>query len=183
MALPLGLEPFVDQSRTEHALVVCGGALACLVGYAGAAAVFLGLGALDHGAPDGPRRIASVFASLACWGYYAGAFTRGKGGPVTDAVAYPLATVVVVPFAFRWTVFGPNWAGIRERVDLFFFEPALFVDAAALVVPGLAFAAALLTAWASLLGEDGVRAWTRRHLSAEFRTAFVEESDFGDDGS
>ena len=81
MNVPLGLAPFDGQSRSEHALVLVGGALACLVGDAGAAA-------------------------------------------------------------------------------------ALF---------GVALCAGLLTAWASLLGEEAVAAWQREHLSEPFREAFVEE--------
>ena len=175
MNVPLGLAPFADQSRTEHALVVAGGAVACLVGYVGAAAAFFGLAALGHGEPAGPQRIAGVFASLACWGFYALAFVRGKGGPVTDVVAYPVATVTAVPFAFRWGVFGPAWDALADRFGFFLFQPALFVDAAAHVVPGLVLCAGVLTAWASLLGEEAVADWRREHLSEPFREAFVDE--------
>lgn len=175
MTLPLGLEPFVDQTRAEHAIVIVGGMVACLVGYVGAAALFFGLGALDHGAPGGPRRIASAFASLACWGVYTAAFTRGKGGPVTDVVAYPVATVAVVPFAFRWVAFGPNWEAIRDRIGFFLFRPELFVDAATLLLPGAILCIGLLSVWANSLGEAGISAWQRRHLSPAFREAFVAE--------
>lgn len=175
MEIPLGLTPFAEQSRVEHAAVLLGGALACLAGYVGAAALLFGLGALDHGGPAGARRVAAVFASLACWGFYAAAFVRGKGGPVTDALAYPIATVAVVPFAFRWAAFGPAWDAVRDRVGFLVFRPGLFVDAAALVVPGVAFAAGLLAVWASVLGEAAVEEWQRKHLTAEFRRAFVEE--------
>lgn len=175
MNVPLGLTPFAGQSRGEHALVLVGGAFACLVGYAGAAAAFFGPAALGHGEPVGPQRIAGVFGSLACWGFYSLAFVRGKGGPVTDVLAYPLATVTVVPFAFRWAVFGPAWGALADRFGFFLFQPALFVDAAAHVVPGLVLCAGILTAWASLLGEEAVAAWQREHLSEPFREAFVEE--------
>lgn len=175
MALPLGLAPFANQSRLEHAGVLLGGALACLIGYVGAAVLLFGLGALDHGDPAGPRRVASVFASLACWGFYTAAFVRGKGGPVTDVVAYPIATVTVVPFAFRWSVFGPAWDAVRDRIGFLVFQPELLVDAAALVVPGVAFTAGLLTLWASLLGETAIEEWQREHLSREFRREFVDD--------
>lgn len=175
MNVPLGLTPFAGQSRSEHALVLVGGAIACLVGYVGAAAAFFGLAALGHGEPAGPQRVAGVFASLACWGFYALAFVRGKGGPVTDVLAYPLATVTAVPFAFRWVAFGPAWDALAERFGFFLFRPALFVDAAAHVLPGLVLCAGVLTAWASLLGEEAVAAWQREHLSEPFREAFVEE--------
>jgi len=175
MNVPLGLAPFAGQSRTEHALVLAGGALACLIGYVGATAAFFGLAALGHGEPVGPQRVAGAFASLACWGFYALAFVRGKGGPVTNTVAYPIATVAVVPFAFRWTAFGPAWDALADRVGFFLLRPTLFVEAAVLVVPGLVLCAGVLTAWASLLGEEAVAAWQREHLSESFRAAFVEE--------
>lgn len=175
MSLPIGLAPFADQSRTDRAAVIVGGALACLIGYVGAAVLLFGLGALDHGSPDGPRRVASAVASLACWGFYAAAFVRGKGGPVTDAFLSPVATVAVVPTAFRWGVFGPAWDAFRDRIALFLFRPGLFVDAAALILPGLVFAAGLLAIWAARLDESGIEAWQREHLSAEFRREFVEE--------
>jgi hypothetical protein len=175
MNVPLGLAPFADQSRTEHALVVAGGAVACLVGYVGAAAAFFGLAALGHGEPAGPQRVAGAFASLACWGFYALAFVRGKGGPVTDVLAYPVATVTAVPFAFRWAAFGPAWDALADRFGFFLFQPALFVDAAAHVVPGLVLCAGVLTAWASLLGEEAVADWQREHLSEPFREAFVDD--------
>ncbi|MFO8114180.1 MAG: hypothetical protein R6U01_02265 [Halorubrum sp.] len=175
MEIPLGLAPFAGQSRAEHAAVLLGGALACLVGYVGAAVLLFGLEALDHGGPAGPRRVASVFASLACWGFYAAAFVRGKGGPVTDVLAYPIATVTLVPFAFRWGVFGPAWDAVRDRIGFLAFRPGLIVDAAALVAPGVAFAAGLLALWASALGEDAVEEWQREHLSEEFRRAFAEQ--------
>jgi len=175
MEVPLGLAPFAGQSRGEHAAVLAGGAVACLIGYVGAAALLFGVGALDHGEPAGPRRVASAFASLACWGFYAAAFVRGKGGPVTDALAYPIATVMLVPFAFRWSVFGPALGAVRDRIGFLVFRPALFLDAAALIVPGVAFGAGLLALWASALGEEAVREWQREHLPEEFRRAFAEE--------
>lgn len=178
MKLPLGLAPFVDQSPRDHALVLSAGALACLVGYVGSAVLFFEFGALDHGEPAAPRRVASVFASLACWGVYAAAFVRGRGGPVTDVLAYPVATVATVPFATRWVAFGPAWAALRDRLGFILFRPDLLVDAAVLVVPGVVFCACLLTLWASRLDETEIREWQRRTLSAEFREAFVEESDF-----
>jgi hypothetical protein len=175
MSLPIGLAPFANQSRTDHAAVVGGGAIACLLGYVGAAALLFGLGALDHGAPDGPRRVASAVASLVCWGFYVAAFVRGRGGPVTDAFVYPVATVALVPPAFRWAAFGPAWDAFRDRIALFLFRPGLFVDAAVLILPGVAFAAGLLALWASLLDESAIEAWQREHLSAEFRREFIEE--------
>ncbi|MFC5279167.1 hypothetical protein ACFPM1_10435 [Halorubrum rubrum] len=177
MTLPLGLEPFVDQSPRDHALVLVVGAFACLVGYVGSAALFFGFDVLGHGGPAGPRRVAAVFASLACWAAYTVAFVRGRGGPVTDVLAYPIATVAVVPVATRWIVFGPAWGALRDRLGFFLFRPDLLVDAAVLVAPGVALCASLLTLWANRLGETEIREWQRRHLSAAFREAFVEETD------
>lgn len=178
MTVPPGLAPFADQSPRDQAFVLVVGALACLVGYVGSAVLFFGFAALDHGGPAAPGRVASVFASLACWGVYAVAFVRGRGGPVTDVLAYPIATVAVVPFATRWVAFGPAWATLRDRLGFILFRPALLVDAAALVVPGVVFCACLLALWASRLDETEAREWQRRTLSAEFREAFVEEADF-----
>ena len=178
MNVPPGLAPFADQSPHDHAVVLTAGALACLVGYVGSAVLFFEFAALDHGGPAAPRRVASVFASLACWGVYAAAFVRGRGGPVTDVLAYPIATVAVVPFATRWVAFGPAWGALRDRIGFFLFRPALLVDAAVLVVPGVVFCACLLALWASRLDEAEVREWQRRTLSVEFRERFVEEADF-----
>ncbi len=175
MGLPLGVEPFARQSRTEHAAVLVGGALACLVAYVGIAALLFGVESLAHGEPTGPRYVAAVFASLACWGFYSVAFMRGKGGPVTNVVAYPLVTVLLLPFLFRWITFGPVWSAVRERIVFVFFELSMFVEAAALVIPGLVFCVGLLALWASRLGEDGVSDWQRTHLSPEFRDEFVDD--------
>lgn len=175
MAVPLGLAPFAHQSRAEHASVLIGGVLACLLGYVGAAVLLFGPGALGHGEPAGPRRVASAFASLACWGFYTAAFVRGRGGPVTDVLAYPIATVTVVPFAFRWGVFGPAWGAVRDRIGFLVFRPGPFLDAAALIAPGLAFSGGLLALWASLLGEEAIAEWQREHLTPEFRRAFADE--------
>ena len=175
MALPIGLAPFANQSRASHAGVLVGGALAYLLGYVGAAVFVFELSALDHGAPDGPQRVASAGASLACWGFYAAAFVRGKGGPVTDAFVYPVVTVALAPTAFRWVAFGPAWNAFRDRIALFFFRPGLFVDAAALILPGIVFAAGLLTLWASLIDEHAIEAWQREHLSTAFRQEFIDE--------
>ncbi|WP_050033837.1 hypothetical protein [Halorubrum halophilum] len=175
MSLPIGLAPFANQSRAAHAGVLVGGAVACLLAYVGAAALLFELGALDHGTPDGPRRVASAVASMACWGFYAAAFVRGRGGPVTDAFVYPVATVALVPTAFRWVAFEPAWDAFRDRIALFLFRPGLFVDAAALVLPGVALAAVLLSIWATRLDESAIETWQREHLSAEFRREFIEE--------
>lgn len=175
MSLPLGFAPFAGESRRDCLIVAAGGVAAFLVGYAGAAAVFFGLGALDHGVDRDARRIAGTFGSLACWGFYAAMFTRGKGGPILNAVVYPVGTAVLVPVGFRWLLFGPDWGGLRERLGFFLFRPALFVDAAFLLGPGLVFFASVLTLWASRLGEAEVERWQRTHLREEFYREFVEQ--------
>ena len=180
MAVPLGLEPFVGQSRRDHALVVSAGLVACAVGYVGSAIVLFGVDALDHGGAAGPRRIAGMFASLACWAAYTVTFVRGRGGPVLDVLVYPMATVAVVPFSVRWLRFGPAWGQLAERVGRSFLGPALLVDAAVLVMPGILLCLVALATWSSRLDEAGIRAWQRRHLSAEFREAFVEDADHDD---
>lgn len=175
MGLPPGFAPFTNQSRLTHAGVVIGGALACLGGYVGAAELLFGADALAYDEPASGHRIGAVFGSLACWGFYTVAFIRAKGGPVTNIVIFPISTVAVVPFAYRWIVFGPVWESIRARIAFIFFRPGVFIDAAALILPGLAFSAVLLAVWSSRLGEEGVRAWQRENLSVEFRREFVDE--------
>ncbi len=177
MGVPIGLEPFVDQTPREHVLVVLSGIVACVVGYIGAAALLFDLSVLDHGGPDLPRWIVSCVASIACWTVYSAAFVRGKSGPVTSALVYPIATVAIAPFAVRWIGFGPNWSAIRDRISLFFFDAGLLVDAAMLVIPGVSIFVFVLSVWASGLDETEIREWQRRHLSEEFRNAFVEEGE------
>ncbi len=181
MAGPLGLEPFVDQSRRDRALVVSLGVIACAVGYVGSAALLFGVDALDHGGAAGPRLVAGAVASLACWAAYTVAFVRGRGGPVTNVLVYPTATVTIVPVSIRWFVFGPAWEQLAERVGVTLVAPALLVDAAVLVVPGVLLCLVALAAWSSQLDEAGIRAWQRRHLSAEFREAFADDPDVDSD--
>jgi len=180
MELPAALEPFVDQTPGEHAFVVLLGMVACAVGYVGTAALVFDPSVLDHGGPDVPRWFASCVASMACWTVYSVAFVRGKGGPVTSAFVYPVATVVVVPVAVRWATFGPVWSAIRDRFSWVIFDVGLIVDGIMLVMPGLSMFMFVLSVWGSRLGEARIRDWQRRHLSAEFRDAFVEQSDIED---
>ena len=175
MALPLGLAPFARQSRPEHALVVVAGAVAFAAGYLGGAALFFGTDALAHGGDRAPLRVAGAAGSMACWGVYGLAFVRGKGGPVLNAAAYPLATATLAPITLRWALFGPNWAGLRERFGFFLFDPGLFVDAAALVAPGVSAFVAVLSVWGATLDQAEIEAWQCRHLRPDFRAAFLEE--------
>lgn len=177
MELPTALEPFADQTPREHAFTVLVGVAACVVGYVGAAVLVFDLSVLDHGGPDVPRWIAACVASLTCWAVYAVAFVRGKGGPVTSALVYPVTTVVTVPVATRWIAFGPAWNAVRERITWVLLDVGLFVDAIMLVLPGLSMFMVVLSVWGSRVGETRIREWQRRHLSAEFRDAFVEETD------
>lgn len=174
-----GLEPFADQSRMGHALVVLGGVVVCLLAYVGAAALFFGVDVLDHGASVAARGVVAAITSLGVWGYYTAAFIRGKGGPLTDVLIYPIVTMALVPVTFRWLVFGPDWAGLRERFSFAIFRPEFIVELVVHVVPGVLFCGLLLTLWASMLGEERSSAWQRRHLTPEFRAAFVEEEGDG----
>lgn len=176
MDRPLGLAPFDGNGHGDVALVALGGVVAFLTGYAGSAVVFFGLDALAHGADRTPMRIAGAFGSIACWGFYALAFIRGKGGPVLNAAPLPAATATLAPVAFRWLVFGANWAGLRERFGFFLLRLDLFVDAVTLLVPGVAFFVAVLAVWASLLGDGEIEAWQREHLDGEFYREFVEHA-------
>lgn len=175
MEVPLGFAPFADETRRNLAVVAVGGVVAFLFGYVGSAVVFFGFDALAHGADRTPLRVAGAFGSLACWSFYAVAFIRGRGGPVLDTVGFPLATVTLAPFAFRWLVFGPNWMGLRERIGFFLFRPDLILDAASLLVPGLLFFVSVLTVWATLLGKEEIADWQRTHLDEEFYREFVDE--------
>lgn len=180
MDRPLGLASFRKQTRAEHLAVVLLAAIACAVAYVVAAVLLFGLGALDHGVDRTARRVAGAVASIACWSVFAVAFTRGKGGPVLNAVVYPAFTVGVVPLLVRWTVFGPNLAGIRRRFEFALFRPGLLVDAAALLGPGLLAFASILSVWGALRNEEEIRRWQREHLDPEFHDRFVE-GDVGDD--
>lgn len=174
MQRPLGLAPFRNQTRAGHVAVVVIAAVACAVAYLGGAVALFGLGALDHGVDRTARRVAGVVASIACWSVFAAAFTRGKGGPVLNAVVYPILTVGIVPLLLRWAIFGPNWAGLRERFGFILFRPGLLVDAAALILPGLLAFASILSVWGALKGDEEVRRWQRTHLDPEFYEEFVE---------
>ncbi|MGZ0746828.1 hypothetical protein [Haloparvum sp. AD34] len=179
MDRPLGLASFRKQTRGEHVAVVLLAGIACAVAYVGAAVLLFGLGALDHGVDRTARRIAGAFASIACWSVFAVAFTRGTGGPVLNAVVYPVFTVGLVPLLVRWAVFGPNLAGIRRRFEFALFRPGLLVDAAALLAPGLLAFASILSIWGALQGDEAIQRWQREHLDPEFYDRFV---DVGDDG-
>lgn len=177
MERPLGLASFQKQTRAEHAAVVGIAAVACAVAYVGGATVLFGLGALDHGVDRNARRLAGVVASIACWSVFAVAFTRGKGGPVLNAVVSPAITVGIVPLTVRWAVFGPNLAGLRRRFGFVLFRPGLLVDAAALLIPGSLAFAVLLSVWGSLKGDEKIRRWQRDHLDPEFYAEFVDQAE------
>ncbi len=177
MNRPLGLAPFAGESRLDCGLVAAGGVVAFAAGYLATALLIGGLGVLDHGGDRTARRLAGAGGSVLCWSYFALAFTRARGGPVLNAVVYPVATAVLAPFALRWALFGPDWAGLRDRVGFFLFRPDLLLDAAALLVPGALTFLSLLSAWGATLSDDEIDAWQREHLREEFYDAFVEASD------
>lgn len=177
MQVPLGFASFAGETRWDCALIAAGGVLAFLVGYVGSATLLFGFDALAHGADRTPQRLAGVFGSIACWGYFAAAFMRGKGGPVLDAAVFPIAIATLAPFCFRWLVFGPDWAGLRERLGFFLFRPDLVLDAAALLLPGMVTFLGVLSVWGSQKSAAEITAWQREHLREEFSDAFVKESD------
>lgn len=173
MEVPLGLSGFADETPAGHALVLLGGAVAFAAGYLAAAALlFGGVAALDAGSAT-PRRLAGVFGSLACWGLFALAFVRARGGPVLDALVYPIACAALVPLALRWALFGPDVAGLLERFGFVLLPVGPLVAAAAVTLPGLVFFASLLALWSAALDESRMREWEQRHLEAEFYEEFV----------
>ncbi|PSP79697.1 hypothetical protein BRC81_04135 [Halobacteriales archaeon QS_1_68_20] len=162
------LDGFDGQTRRDLALVAFGGVLACLAGYVGTVALLYGdLSALSGDARS-PRRVAAAGASVVCWTYYALAFVRARGGPVLDALVYPLLTVGVVPMLLRWSLFGVS--GLFPGLSL---EPLVLAVLA--VVPGVGWFSVLLAAWSSRLDDHQRRRWERRHLTTAFRTSFVED--------
>ena len=174
MNRPLGLDPFVTQSRLAHALTVMGGVVVCLLAYfVAVAAVYGDLSVLALEANVDAQRVGGMAAGVATWTYFAAAFVRGYGGPVLNSLPYPLAIVVLAPFPARWALFGPDVSGLISRfVGLFVFEP--IVTTALVVVPGLGVFVLILTAWASFIGEETRKQWEQRHLTPAFYEAFVD---------
>lgn len=177
MNRPTGLDPFVTQSRLEHALTVVGAVAICLLAYFGAVvAVYGELSILALEANVTAQRVGGVAAGVAVWGYFGIAFVRGYGGPVLNSLPYPLVIVLVTPFLARWALFGPDVPGLISRfVGLFVLEP--LVTAAIVVAPGLSLFVTILTIWASTIGEDARKAWEREHLTAAFYEEFVDVSE------
>lgn len=175
MERPLGLTSFADQRRLEHALTVVGAVVVFWLAYFGVVgAVYGELSVLAPATSVEHQRVGGVAGSIAVWTYFGIAFVRGYGGPVLNAVAYPLAIVLLAPFLGRWLLFGPDLAGLADRfVGVFVLEP--LVTAALILLPGLGAFVTVLTAWAAVLDDEDRRAWERRHLPAAFREAFVDE--------
>ncbi len=164
------LDGFAGRTRRDQALTVFGGVLACLVGYVGAVALVYGDPSVLAADGRNPRRIAAAGASVACWGYYALAFVRARGGPVLDVLVYPLVTVGVAPTLLRLVAFGVDAAMLFPGLSL---EP--LVLAALAVVPGVGWFCVILAVWSSRLDERERREWERRHLTPAFREQFVDE--------
>lgn len=176
--VPVGLSPFAGETRWGHALVLLAGVLGFLAGYLGSALLFFeGIATFAPGSPRLPSLLAAAFGSLGCWGAFAAAFVRGRGGPVLNALVYPIAVVTIVPVVVRWTLFGPNLAGMLDRLGFVLFPVEVIVTALALVVPGVAFFTSLLALWASSLEEEQRRSWQREQLTREFYEEFTEESE------
>lgn len=90
-------------------------------------------------------------------------------------MAYPLAIVLLAPFAGRWSLFGPDVPGLTVRfVGLLVVEPLL--TTVIVIVPGVGTFVTLLALWASMTDESDRRAWERRHLSDEFYEEFVVQN-------
>jgi hypothetical protein len=166
------LDGFADQSRADLAVTAAGGVAALLVGYLGVAVVLTGTPTAPP-ADGSAGRLATAAGSVACWGYYGLAFTRGRGGPILNAVVYPLVTVGVVPTAWRWLTVGIDPSGLVGGLVSFGFGP--IVGAVVAVGPGLGCFVAVLWAWGARLGERERREWERRHLRPAFRQEFLDE--------
>jgi len=133
------------------------------------------------GAPLGIRAwgvtlglVAAAAGSVACWGCFGAAFTRGRGGPVLDVTVYPLAVVAVCPVAVRWAAHGVD---APAGLGVVLFPVDALLAGAALVLPGASFAASMLAFWGAGLGDEGVREWQRAHLREDFAEAFLEERE------
>lgn len=174
----MGLSSFAGETSRGQALLVLVGTAGFLAGYLGSAVLFFeGLETFAPGAPRRPTLIAGAFGSFGCWGVFAAGFVRGRGGPVLNAIVYPVTIVAVVPVAVRWTSFGPDIGGLIGRIGFVLFPLEVLVSAVALVGPGVVFFASLLAVWAATLEEDRRRAWQREQLTREFYEEFVEESE------
>lgn len=174
MERPLGAAPFATQSRRQHALTVIGGVLVCWLAYFGAVAlVYDSLSVLALETAIEPQRVGTTAAGIAVWGYFGLAFVRGYGGPVLNAIPYPLAILTLAPFPARWLLFGPDVSGLISRfVGWFVIEPMITVAHG--VLPGFGLFVLILTVWASVIGEDARENWERTHLSRAFYDEFVD---------
>ncbi len=174
MQRPLGLAPFDNQTRLEHALTVCGGVAVCLLAYFATVWVVYGdlsVVALEEAVT--PQRVGGVAAAVAVWAYFGVAFIKGYGGPVLNTIVYPLPIAVLGPFPARWLLFGPDLSGLQSRfVGLFIFEPVLTTGLLAFV--GLSVFSTILMVWAAVIGDDAREQWEREQLTAEFYEEFVD---------
>lgn len=176
--VPLGFAPFADESHVDQVGVVGLGVLGFLVGYLGSAVIFFdGLATVAPMAPRPPALLAGVFGSIGCWGIFALAFIRGRGGPVLNALVYPIVIVAVVPVVLRWILFGMDIDRVLAGVEFVFFPVDAFVSAGALILPGVVFFGSMLAIWSARLDSDERRAWQREQLSVEFYEAFVAEEE------
>lgn len=175
MERPLGLSSFDEQSRLAHVLTIAVAVVVFWLGYFGAvAAVYGDISVLAPETSVEQQRVGGVVGSVCVWAYFALAFVRGYGGPVLNALAYPIVIVVLGPFVGRWALFGPDLSGLVSRfVGLFVFEP--LVTTLITIVPGIGTFVTLLTLWASVIDESDRREWERRHLSDEFYEEFVAQ--------
>lgn len=175
MERPLGLASFDEQSQLAHVLTVVVAVGVFCLGYFGAVvAVYGDLSVLALETSIEQQRVGGVVGSICVWAYFALAFVRGYGGPVLNAVAYPIVIVLLTPFAGRWLLFGPDLGGLADRfVGLLVVEP--LITTVIVIVPGFGTFLTLLALWGSITDESERREWERRHLSDEFYEEFVAQ--------
>ncbi|MFU8869449.1 hypothetical protein, partial [Natronococcus sp.] len=134
MERPPALDGFADQHPLEHAATVVAALGVFWIGYFGA--VVVGYGDVSILAVEThitAQRVGGMAGSILVWTFFGFAFVRGSGGPLLNAVVYPLAIVAFAPFVGRWALFGIDTGAVVSRfVGLFVLEPfftlALAVD-------------------------------------------------------
>ncbi len=175
MDRPPALDGFADQRPLEHAATVAVALVVFWAGYFGAVAVGYGdLSVLAGETNISAQRVGGMAGSILVWTYFGLAFVRGSGGPLLNAVVYPLAIVALAPFASRWALFGVDTGAFVSRfVGVFVLEP--LVTFAVAVVPGIGAFVTLLAIWGASIDDDERRAWEDRHLSEPFYEAFVAQ--------
>lgn len=172
---------FRSQSRPGHVLVVLGG----LAVWMGTYALHLSVvgGDVELAAAAGPaalaaRRAGMRVASVACWLWFAVAFTVGRGGPVLDVSLYPAGALVVGPYLTALVAVG------RLPPELFTAaaptSAQFIVHGLGVFVPGfvlsLSFLAAFLVVKVYVTGTHDE--WAEKHMpEAYFRMEVHEDGN------